>query len=45
MASVQVFLSDFGKERLEKEKTLEPRELRQLRVAEGEDEENVFLHS
>merc|ERR1711936_12977 len=40
VASVQVFLSDFGKERLEEEKTLGPRELRQLRGEEGEDEED-----
>jgi len=40
VASVQVFLSDFGKERLEEEKTLGPRELRQLRGEEGEEEED-----
>merc|ERR1711936_493162 len=40
VASVQVFLSDFGKERLEEEKTLGPRELRQLRGKEGEEEED-----
>lgn len=37
--SVQVFLSDFGKERLEEEKTLGPRELRQLRGEEGDEED------
>jgi len=41
VASVQVFLSDFGKERLEEEKTLGPRELRQLRGEEGEDETGI----
>merc|ERR1712179_438173 len=40
VASVQVFLSDYGKERLEEEKTLGPRELRQLRGEEGEEEED-----
>jgi len=38
VSSVMVYLSDFGKERLEEEKSLGPRELRQLR-GEQEDEE------
>ena len=44
MTSVQVYLSDFGKERVEEEKTLGPKELRQLRGEHDEDEEeDVFV--
>ena len=41
MSSVHVFLSDFGRERVEEEKTLGPRELRQLRGEQDEDEDDV----
>jgi len=39
VSSVMVYLSDFGKERLEEEKSLGPRELRQLRGEEEDEEE------
>jgi len=41
VSSVMVYLSDFGKERLEEEKSLGPRELRQLRGEEEDEEEEV----
>jgi len=39
VTSVHVYLSDFGKERLEEEKTLGPRELRRLKGEEDAEEE------
>ena len=38
MASVQIFVSDFGKERLEEEARLGPAELRVAQDPEGEDD-------
>jgi len=41
--SVNIYLSDFGKERLEEEKTLGPRELRQLKGEESDEDEEGIL--
>ena len=43
MSSVHVYLSDFGRERVEEEKTLGPRELRQLRGEQDDDEDVEVL--
>ena len=43
MASVNVFVSDFGRERLEEEKTLGPRELRQLKGEVDDDEDDGLV--
>ena len=37
VTSVEVFLSDLGRERVEEEKTLGPRELRQIKGGEEDD--------
>eukprot|EP00092_Neocalanus_flemingeri_P015832 GFUD01017137.1.p1 GENE.GFUD01017137.1~~GFUD01017137.1.p1 ORF type:complete len:658 (+),score=333.16 GFUD01017137.1:57-2030(+) len=43
VTSVQVFLSDFGKERMEEEKTLGPKELRQLKGENDEDDDDGLV--
>ena len=43
MTSVNVFVSDFGRERLEEEKTLGPRELRQLKGEVDVDEDDGLV--